>query len=403
MYLLNTEKLQIKSNVAATTTEPSYVVSYNSFDAGLLDPLSGAGLLSGTTEVDVVGDPGASLSYQVKVVTVCNQDTVSHTITVYKDVSGTNRQIAQALLQAGETLQYDGALWSVFSQSTQSATVLREYIANDTWTKPAGLKGILACAVGAGGAGGSGARNAAGTNRFGGSAGGSGSIRWRYFTASELTATVAITIGTGGTGGTGQTADNSGGNNGTAGTDTSFGAFLVASGGTGGPGAAATAAGGTGAGGLTSTGTPTQGPYALVGNAGPAGQTTSASTGSTGFNGFSACPSGAGGGGINNGNTSSTATYTGGSIINNGVTVSGGTFGQNGTDNVARSLLFHPSLTGSYGIGTGGGGGRPDDVDGGNGGNYGASGGGGSGVLNGTTSGAGGNGAGGLLVMYEFY
>ena len=39
---------------------------------------------------------------------------------------------------------------------TATASVLREYITNDVWTKPNGLRYLLVAAVGAGGGGGAG-------------------------------------------------------------------------------------------------------------------------------------------------------------------------------------------------------------------------------------------------------
>ena len=406
MYLsATTHKIQAVSNATATTTEPVYVASFE--DCGSagweLPMLSSEGSLSGTTDVDVVGAPAAGKTRQVKEFTIFNADTVSHTINVYKDVSGTNRPIVQAVLRSGETLIYNADnSWSIFSQAGETSVTLREYIANNTYTKPAGLKAAFVFGGGAGGGGGSGARLAAGTNRFGGGGGGGGAVVWRMLTATEIAASVAITIGVGGPGASGVVANDTNGTAGTAGTDTSFGALMVAKGGSAG-GGGSTAAGSSGTGGQASACTPASGPYALTGGNGNTGATTAAANGSNGMTGASASASGAGGGGISNGNTSSTATYTGGAITNNGVSVSGGTFGQDGTSNAARSMFFHPSLIGSYGLGSGGGGGRPDDVDGGNGGDYVAGGGGGSGVLNGTVSGAGGRGGHGFLMILEFY
>lgn len=91
------------------------------------------------------------------------------------------------------------------------------FTSSDTWTKPASCNFVKVVCVGGGGGGGAGGSAVDATNS-GGSGGGGGSRAERIFKASELTATVTVTIGDGGT------AASAGGN-------TSFGSYLVAGGG----------------------------------------------------------------------------------------------------------------------------------------------------------------------------
>lgn len=102
-----------------------------------------------------------------------------------------------------------------------------------TYTKSAGLKFLMVEGVGPGGGGGGAGITGAGQVAAG-SGGGGGGWSSRLFTAAELGASVAMTIGAAGNGGTGP-------NPGTAGGTTSFGAFMTLNGGGGGTGTAAAA------------------------------------------------------------------------------------------------------------------------------------------------------------------
>lgn len=122
---------------------------------------------------------------------------------------------------------------------------IQTFTGNGTWTKPTGALSVLVQVWGAGGAGGG---VAAAVSEAGGGGGGGGYSEERY-QASDLTATVAVTVGAGGTGVSANTG-NSGGNS-------SFGAFTIAYGGGGGTiGTNGTGGvGGTGGSGETGQGT----------------------------------------------------------------------------------------------------------------------------------------------------
>jgi len=411
MYLnASTDKLEILLGGSITTNQLQWSVSWQDVtSAGMTLPQSaGAGLSNNTTQVDIVSAPSASTTRQVTNINIYNADTVAATVIVQKDVSGTNYVLVKSLLQVGDTLMWsreDG--WRILSSSSQESVILREFTANGTWTKPAGLKRIIVCCVGAGGGGGSGRRDAAGTTRSGGGGGGGGAIVWRNLSSSDLTSTVTVTTGTGGTGATGQTADTTNGITGGTGGDTSFGAFVIAKGGSGG-GGGTNASGASGQGGSLVASTPSYGPYALGGATGGAGQSASSGTPSSGMS-STAAAGGGGGNGISSANASSTTAGNGGGLYQNGIFINGPTAGAtpNGLAAQSNYLFFNTNLASVNGLGTGGAGGYhtsyPTFINGGNGGNYGAAGGGGSASVNGTTSGAGGNGAGGLCVVMEIY
>jgi hypothetical protein len=99
------------------------------------------------------------------------------------------------------------------------------------------------------------------------------------------------------------------------------------------------------------------------------------------------------------------AANTGGGVYQNGVLIAGPVSGASpaGVANQSLFLSFSNTLNAGVGIGTGGAGNNPANLNGGAGGNYGAGAGGGSGTLNGTASGAGAIGGGGLCIVMEIY
>jgi hypothetical protein len=301
--------------------------------------------------------------------------------------------------------------------------VIREYTANDTWTKPtaANFWGILVLAYGAGGGGASGRRGASSSARYGGGAGGSGTYAYRIIRAATLAqSTYDITVGSGGAGGAGQTVNDTNGNNATAGGSSSFGNVTVGN-------LVLGAGGGDGKGGTTTNGTagsaaasincvPARGPYSINGSSGTNGSiTSSAGAAAAGLSGAAAGAGGGGGGGISTANFQQNGG-NGGGVYDVGVLSSAplaGTFtgtrnGANGAD-IANNILLDINNPTTAAVGTGGGGGASGNIlgtiAGGNGGNggKGAGGGGGGASTNGADSGTGGNGGDGLVFVVEYY
>lgn len=134
----------------------------------------------------------------------------------------------------------DGTVWGALLPGLQSVQV---FTSSGTWTKPSGIKRIIAIGTGGGGGGGG---TLAGSDARSAAGGGGGGTCIEVIDVSATTSET-VTIGAGGAGGTGD-------NNGTAGGDTTFGSNFTAGGGPGGTKAAngvnaATVAGGTATGG----------------------------------------------------------------------------------------------------------------------------------------------------------
>jgi hypothetical protein len=126
------------------------------------------------------------------------------------------------------TLQSDGIDFLNLSEHLFDGSNLRVYTANDTWTKPDGLKYVIVEAIGAGGGGST--RGTQGKVTYAGAGGGGGGYARRRISEETLGDTEAVTVGAGGTASKTGTTNTDGGNGGTS----SFGSHVSASGGTGG-------------------------------------------------------------------------------------------------------------------------------------------------------------------------
>lgn len=103
MYLSSTDKIQVVLSGAITTVQLPCVASWQDIiSTGMTLPQSSSQTnTNSTTAVDLVAAPAASTNRQVVHLSVYNADSVSATVTIQKDVSGTDYILVKALLQAG--------------------------------------------------------------------------------------------------------------------------------------------------------------------------------------------------------------------------------------------------------------------------------------------------------------
>lgn len=89
------------------------------------------------TTTTIVAAPGASTQRQIKLLTVCNAGSSANTVTLKKDVSGTERQLFKATLYVGDSLVYtDGKGFSVHDLAGRVRTTSTDLAGFDGWTSP---------------------------------------------------------------------------------------------------------------------------------------------------------------------------------------------------------------------------------------------------------------------------
>ena len=111
----------VYSDVAATTTEPVFVSSWddvavpNQFAPGCND-----GATNGSTQITMVASPAASMYRNIKYMSVANVDTAIHVITIALLNGATNRILVSVTLGIGEELIFnDGSGWAVLNNVGQ--------------------------------------------------------------------------------------------------------------------------------------------------------------------------------------------------------------------------------------------------------------------------------------------
>jgi hypothetical protein len=110
--LSGTDTLEL---VTSSTSSTDYSASWvlKSLTAGPLSEGS-AGNVAAATDTTIVAAPGASQQKEVGLLTIRNKGTASQTVSVQKDVGGTEYLLCAATLQVGEALEYvDGQGFSV--------------------------------------------------------------------------------------------------------------------------------------------------------------------------------------------------------------------------------------------------------------------------------------------------
>jgi hypothetical protein len=110
----STRKIQALDDAGATTTEPTFVVSYADTNGSTLTLATNVGSLNGTTPVDLIGAPASGSQRAVSEISIYNADSVQHTVTIRLLDSATPYIIGKFVVPPSYTLFYDPDLgWRV--------------------------------------------------------------------------------------------------------------------------------------------------------------------------------------------------------------------------------------------------------------------------------------------------
>lgn len=115
MLFSSSAKLQVVLGAAVTTNPVTVVASWADIaaNASTLAPDSATTSVSTTSPVDVIGSPSAG-QRQVKFVTIFNDDTVDHTVTVRLSDSTNLRKLLSVDVEAGGRIEFTPNGWRVF-------------------------------------------------------------------------------------------------------------------------------------------------------------------------------------------------------------------------------------------------------------------------------------------------
>ena len=159
------------------------------------------------TTTTVVGSPAASTQRTVQLLTVRNvHASVVTDVTIQHFDGTTSIDMHKTTLGPGESVVYvDGSGFirlnsagSPVGAASLNGADVQVFTENGTWTKPTGFtpKVVIVEAIGAGGGGGGGGSLTTAIVCKGGGGGGGGAWIRGVFAASDLAATVAVTVGT---------------------------------------------------------------------------------------------------------------------------------------------------------------------------------------------------------------
>lgn len=100
----------------SSTADTDWVVSWVDATTTAFTPGDAHGTVNTATTTTIVAAPAASTQRGVKSISVFNRHaTTTNTVTIKKDVSGTEYHLFKAVLMAGESLQWnDGSEWCVY-------------------------------------------------------------------------------------------------------------------------------------------------------------------------------------------------------------------------------------------------------------------------------------------------
>ena len=116
-----THSLELQTSSASST---DWTCSYVDMSASATTPDSAQGNVSSITTTTIAAAPAASTQRQIKHISIRNKNTTAQTVTIKKDVSGTEYTVFTATLASGEGAEYtDGKGWTCFDGQGRGKTM----------------------------------------------------------------------------------------------------------------------------------------------------------------------------------------------------------------------------------------------------------------------------------------
>lgn len=253
MILATGQTLEILLAGAVAANQSPVVVDYVDILGTDMTPGSSAVLTNSTTPVTICVAPTGSTKRKINLVSVVNIDTAAITATVRVN-AGSTYDLVKVTIPVGGTLTFnDRTGWRVITQFGGTPDLrqgwVQEFRESGTWYKPSGCRFFLveACGAGGGGQAGGGYQGSLAGGVAGGAGGGGGCRIRRLFLASDLPASVAVTVAPQSNGGT--PVANARGGDGAQGGNSSFGTYVIGYGGGPGGWTGTVSSGGSGGGG----------------------------------------------------------------------------------------------------------------------------------------------------------
>lgn len=131
MFILadTASSIEAVMGAAVDTTAPSFVVAYADHTTAAFTPGSQDGVLTGTTELDIVSPPASATQREVKNITIHNADAVSHTVTITFDDGTNERHLGVFNLAVGQTLYWSRETgWQFVGNNQLDLPFLTNYI-----------------------------------------------------------------------------------------------------------------------------------------------------------------------------------------------------------------------------------------------------------------------------------
>lgn len=116
-----THSLELQTSSASST---DWTCSYVDMNSSATTPDSAQGNVSSITTTTIAAAPAASTQRQIKHISIRNKNTTAQTVTIKKDVSGTEYTVFTATLASGEGAEYtDGKGWTCFDGQGRGKTM----------------------------------------------------------------------------------------------------------------------------------------------------------------------------------------------------------------------------------------------------------------------------------------